>query len=323
MPPLQNLQGLPIRSKNVISSPPATSPASKPPQFHKFPKLPAEIRIKIWKLAIRPQLIQYEFDYKHGPPPLRIPKVKPGRIFCTRSPRNLLATNHEARTIVRSLNLDSREWIQENDHLLMSKGPATIPIPVFNPARDTILLQGLHELGYFAWAYRIDNERLVPHQKRNRHIRSIAVRGVLEAASIVAGSQGTLYEADARACFGSESVLGELCYRDMERGLLSYYRLEELIVVSPSGEESLPDPEDRMPLLEEAERLVVVGDAAETERRISTFLKMFSSKLLSTRRAFSYWHPVDKEVEEVVASEWWKDAKITLMTEEELMRRFQ
>ncbi|EKD12717.1 uncharacterized protein L3040_006866 [Drepanopeziza brunnea f. sp. 'multigermtubi'] len=322
MPPLKSLQGLPIRSKQVIPSPPASSPAPKPPKFHKFSELPAEIRIKIWKFAIRPQLIQYEFDYKHGAPPLNIPKVKPGRISCTRSPRNLLATNHEARAIVKSLNPDSYEWIQEDDRLLMTKNPSTIPIPIFNPSLDTILLQGLHELGYFSWAYRIDNERLVQYQQRNRHIRSIAIHSFLEAASIVAGSHGTLYEADARACFGSESVLGELCYRDMERGFLSYYRLEELIIVYPGGEKS-PDTEDMMPLLERAERLVVVGDAEETERRISTFLEMFSEQLLSSRRAFSYWHPVDGELEEVETSEWWKDAKITLMTEEELMRRFQ
>ncbi|CAG8955033.1 hypothetical protein HYFRA_00007047 [Hymenoscyphus fraxineus] len=111
-----------------------TTPAiitSSPPTFHPFPRLPAELRIKIWKLVDADgRIVSVTNDYHPNE------WLVNARNYV---PSSLLSTNHESRTIYLKQSVHPLT-IRVKDHHLFEEGGAGVSFPkaYFNPEVDTL-----------------------------------------------------------------------------------------------------------------------------------------------------------------------------------------
>jgi hypothetical protein len=317
--------------------------------FHLFPKLPPELQLRIWELAVVPRVITLQIEdrnqvYHHSDPATGFKVTSPDI--------PMLSTCQDSRQIALKA--------YSTGHCIASQNRSITPRPslgrmYFDPSRDTILFADLE-----SFIYMVNECEVVPgptplpwswHPSRSAApIHSLAINGMFERAGIATFlSNPSLRHVEFWQ-------INEAVERSRMQGHLSSHlekieTLQELIFVNPPSQELSRRP--RFPMwkeLQETDPLfgivlatlyrideILYDDPAETERCIQDLLSLVTNVVLKYPGLclhYSYLDPItffdddiaplQRELKEWwdANRKWWDNPVVTSLTEEEFRARF-
>lgn len=273
------------------------SEQSSTPSFHLFSKLPVELQLHIWKLALLPQLIWLgspkgmSLHYRGRWKPVLPVKKSPNT--------SLLSACYNSRQVALRIYSEDHvvSVVRDKDRPLMK--PKRLFSTKFDPSRDSLYIHGLLEFGIFAHWCGINPGAVTDPQSWEKD-NFVGVKRLVIGAGLLREFFEQYCPSDNNAS-QREEYFGLLKF-GLVTGLMEFRDLEELIFVRPSWDEVSSTIRAKKKLDVEASNNRVAGEAAAWRRaRIRKFAESQDAMAISS---------------------WWAKPMITMMTEQELHERF-
>ncbi|KAG4430073.1 hypothetical protein IFR05_014446 [Cadophora sp. M221] len=292
-----------------------------PQEFHLFPQLPAELQLEVWKFATYQNCIGFRQVTKGRSEDLGIKPIGFGALRACQNSRKTALEVYGERVIALSTLQPYYSSIHYKQHLRS--------VVRFRPSQDTIYFPDLDDFMYVFWDWEISPGPNPMVRSGLSCIRSVAIGGFLESCYVWEDCPGG-------AKFGY--VDDDYLIWDLDTTLTGLTGLEELILICPKPDDfndfsdmtldswatENPPPPDAI-----CHRLLST-DPAKTRVRTLRFLPIFTENMRSEminnpwhRNDQKYFHGIYGRPEvPIVASKWWDNPVITVMTKEEFMARF-
>lgn len=307
----------PSEAHAAIYEPPIT--------FHKFTELPNELKDIIWRFALTPQLVRFQFE--DSVTVQRDMWAVANELIKTNPNDAILSVCRASRDIAMKEYLRYTLTTMTGAHPPHSyEATCYPPVPFFfRPWLDTIYVPRVHEFVELVAHTNIIEDGYEDPPKALESIRSLALGGVVEkawylhrTAPLTLTGRGDIH-LDPFMDGGSQKFWHQMS---------KFPSLEELIiVVAPIYYLTREAESIDMKYFEEIFEIVICSDPIECGERVKDFQQEVEKNLarglrVMIKRLGDPNDPLFRHLKHQSFSDWWRNPKVTMMTESEFRARF-